>query len=132
MADITFIEQNAPVDEYGRALYAVARSIVRAMIDSLTAEDLTDLNTPLADVTMRQLSKVARLERDKGMRRDGFEWAVHEANCASICSMTGSRWTSLIVRTLATTCHCVTQSTALMWYTPWCRPGRPGARCRCG
>jgi hypothetical protein len=28
---------------------------------------------------MRQLAKVARLERDKGMRGDGFEWAVHEA-----------------------------------------------------
>jgi hypothetical protein len=31
------------------------------------------------DVTMRQLAKVARLDRDKGMRGDGFEWAVHEA-----------------------------------------------------
>lgn len=78
-AAVTFIEQNAPVDEYGRAMYAVARSIVRAMIDSLTEEDLRDLNTPLADVTWRQLAKVARLERDKGMRGDGFEWAVHEA-----------------------------------------------------
>ncbi|AQU67730.1 hypothetical protein [Streptomyces niveus] len=28
---------------------------------------------------MRQLSKIARLERDKGMKGDGFEWAVHEA-----------------------------------------------------
>lgn len=28
---------------------------------------------------MRQLAKVARLERDKGIRGDGFEWAVHEA-----------------------------------------------------
>ncbi len=28
---------------------------------------------------MRQLAKVARLERDKGMKGDGFEWAVHEA-----------------------------------------------------
>ncbi len=28
---------------------------------------------------MRQLAKVVRLERDKGMRGDGFEWAVHEA-----------------------------------------------------
>ncbi|MFP8834974.1 hypothetical protein ACLIJR_11985 [Hydrogenophaga sp. XSHU_21] len=78
-ATVTFIEQAAPVDEYGRALYAVARSIVRAMIDSLSEEDLSDLNTPLADVNFRQLSKVSRLERDKGMRGDGFEWAVHEA-----------------------------------------------------
>lgn len=78
-ANITFIEQNAPVDEYGRALYAVARSVLRALIDSISEEDLRDLNTPLADVRMRQLAKIARLERDKGMRGDGFEWAVHEA-----------------------------------------------------
>jgi hypothetical protein len=45
----------------------------------LTAEDLGDLNTPLDQVRMRQLAKVARLDRDKGMRGDGFEWAVHEA-----------------------------------------------------
>lgn len=79
VASVTFIEQDAPVDEYGRALYAVARSIIRAQLDSLTTEDLTDLNTPLADVRMRQLAKAARLERDKGLRGDGFEWAVHEA-----------------------------------------------------
>lgn len=76
---ITFIEQNAPVDEYGRALYAVSRSVLRALIDSISEEDLADLNTPLADIRMRQLAKVVRLERDKGMRGDGFEWAVHEA-----------------------------------------------------
>ncbi|MGP3933394.1 hypothetical protein [Nonomuraea sp. KM88] len=67
------------MDEYGRALYAVARSIIRAQLDQLTGDDLTDLNCDRFDVTMRQLSKVARLERDKGMRGDGFEWAVHEA-----------------------------------------------------
>lgn len=78
-ANITFIEQNAPIDEYGRALYAVSRSVLRALIDSISDEDLTDLNTPLLDVRMRQLAKVVRLERDKGMRGDGFEWAVHEA-----------------------------------------------------
>lgn len=78
-ANITFIEQNAPIDEYGRALYAVSRSVLRALIDSISDEDLTDLNTPLADIRMRQLAKIARLERDKGMRGDGFEWAVHEA-----------------------------------------------------
>jgi hypothetical protein len=76
---VTFLEQNAPIDEYGRALYAVARSIIRALLDSLSAEDLTDLNTELKKVRMRQLAKVVRLERDKGMRGDGFEWAVHEA-----------------------------------------------------
>lgn len=78
-ATITFIEQNAPVDEYGRGLYAIARSVLRALIDSISDEDLTDLNTPLDSIRMRQLAKVARLERDKGMRGDGFEWAVHEA-----------------------------------------------------
>lgn len=76
---ITFIEQRAPIDDYGRALYAVARSVLRALIDSLSAEDLTDLNTPLSDVTLRQLAKIARVDLDKGMRGDGFEWAVHEA-----------------------------------------------------
>lgn len=78
-ANITFIEQNAPVDDYGRALYAVARSVLRALLDSLSAEDLTDLNTALDTVRMRQLAKVVRLDRDKGMKGDGFEWAVHEA-----------------------------------------------------
>jgi hypothetical protein len=76
---VTFIEQNAPVDDYGRALYAVARSVLRALIDSITNEDLRDLNTPLKDVRMRQLAKVVRITRDTGMRGDGFEWAVHEA-----------------------------------------------------
>lgn len=76
---VTFIEQHAPVTEYGRGLYAVARSVLRALIDSLSNEDLTDLNTPLDNVRMRQLAKVVRFELDKGMRGDGFEWAVHEA-----------------------------------------------------
>lgn len=78
-ANVTFLEQNAPIDEYGRGLYAVARSVLRALIDSLSEEDLADLNTPLDKVRMRQLAKVVRLDRDKGMRGDGFEWAVHEA-----------------------------------------------------
>ncbi len=76
---VTFIEQRAPIDEYGRALYAVARSVLRALIDSLSNEDLTDLNTPLVDVNLRQLAKIARVDLDRGMRGDGFEWAVHEA-----------------------------------------------------
>lgn len=80
---VTFLEQNAPIDEYGRALYAVARSIIRALLDSLSAEDLADLNTEIRNVRMRQLAKVVRLERDKGMRGDGFEWAVHEAIAGS-------------------------------------------------
>lgn len=79
MAAITFIQQDAPVDEYGRALYAVARSVTRALLDSLSNDDLTDLNCEIGDVTMRQLAKVVRIERDKGMKGDGFEWAVHEA-----------------------------------------------------
>ncbi|MCU1347707.1 MAG: hypothetical protein JWO56_737, partial [Acidobacteria bacterium] len=67
---ITFIEQEAPIEEYGRALYAVARSVIRALLDSLSSEDLADLNTPLDEVRMRQLAKVVRLDRDKGMRGD--------------------------------------------------------------
>jgi len=78
-SDVTFLTQREPIDEYGRALYAVGRSVLRAMLDQLGPEDLIDLNTDRADVTFRQLAKVVRLERDKGMRGDGFEWAVHEA-----------------------------------------------------
>lgn len=79
MTDVTFLSQRVPVDEYGRALYAVARSILSALLDQLSQQDLTDLNVDRGDVTMRQLSHYARLERDKGMRGDGFEWSVHEA-----------------------------------------------------
>ncbi|MGW5380703.1 hypothetical protein ACWESM_35190 [Nocardia sp. NPDC003999] len=79
MADVTFLSQNEPVDEYGRALYAVSRSILRAHFDELSQADLEDLNCDRVDVTFRQLAKLARLHRDKGSRGDGFEWAVHEA-----------------------------------------------------
>ncbi|BBY84708.1 hypothetical protein [Mycolicibacterium tokaiense] len=79
MADVTFLSQNEPVDEYGRALYAVSRSILRAHFDELSQADLVDLNCDKPDVTFRQLAKLARLHRDKGLRGDGFEWAVHEA-----------------------------------------------------
>src|SRR5712691_12340067 len=77
--NVAFLAQKQPVDERGRAMYAVARSIVRAQLDQLTQEDLEDLNRDRQDVTLRQLAKLARLDRDKGMRGDGFEWAVHEA-----------------------------------------------------
>lgn len=77
--DISFVTQKQPVDERGRALYAIARSILRAQLDQLTQNDLEDLDRDRADVTMRQLAKMARLNRDKGMRGDGFEWAIHEA-----------------------------------------------------
>jgi hypothetical protein len=76
---VTFLTQADPPDEYGRALYAVCRSLLRALLDQLGADDLEDLQTDLADVTLRQLAKISRLDRDKGMRGDGFEWAVHEA-----------------------------------------------------
>ncbi len=79
MTDVTFLTQRVPVDEYGRALYAVARSILSALLDQLSSQDLMDLNVDRGDVTMRQMSHYVRLERDKGMRGDGFEWAVHEA-----------------------------------------------------
>ncbi len=78
-SDVTFLVQNEPVDEYGRALYAVGRSVLRALLDQLSGDDLADLNTDRGDLTFRQLAKVVRLQRDKGMRGDGFEWAVHEA-----------------------------------------------------
>ncbi|VEG58151.1 Uncharacterised protein [Mycolicibacterium aurum] len=76
---VTFLSQRQPIDERGRALYAIARSILRAQLDQLTQEDLEDLQRDRSEVTLRQLSKLARLDRDKGMRGDGFEWAVHEA-----------------------------------------------------
>lgn len=76
---VTFIDQKEPIEEYGRALYAVGRSILRAHLDSLSSDDLTDLNCEIGDVTLRQLAKIVRLGRDKGGRGDGFEWAVHEA-----------------------------------------------------
>ena len=79
MAQVTFLEQKQPVDEYGRALYAVARSILRTLLDQLGPDELKVVNTPRPEVTFSQLSYVARLERDKGMRGDGFEWAIHEA-----------------------------------------------------
>lgn len=73
------MEQRQPVDEYGRALYAVSRSIIRALLDQLGPAELTVLQADRADVTLQQLAFVARLDRDKGMRGDGFEWAIHEA-----------------------------------------------------
>lgn len=79
MADITFLSQAEPIDEYGRALYAVSRSVLRAHLDGLSQSNLEDMNCDRLDVTFRQLSNFARLHRDKGLRGDGFEWAVHEA-----------------------------------------------------
>src|SRR5215471_18357882 len=76
---VTFLTQREPIDERGRALYAIARSILRAQLDQLTKEDLEDLGVDRGDVRLRQLAKLARLARDKGMRGDGFEWAIHEA-----------------------------------------------------
>ncbi|WP_152608367.1 hypothetical protein [Aeromonas hydrophila] len=61
------------------APFTLFADLCRALIDSISDEDLRDINTPLDQVRMRQLAKIARLERDKGMRGDGFEWAVHEA-----------------------------------------------------
>ncbi len=79
MADITFLSQAEPIDEYGRALYAVSRSVLRAHLDELSQANLEDMNCDKPDVTFRQLANFARLHRDKGLRGDGFEWAVHEA-----------------------------------------------------
>lgn len=44
MPDITFLAQSKPVDEYGRASYAVCRSVLRAHFDKLSQTDLEDLN----------------------------------------------------------------------------------------
>ena len=76
---VSFVTQRAPVGERGRALYAVTRSILRALFDQLSLTQLTVLNTAATDVTLRQLAWASRLQRDKGMRGDGLEWAVHEA-----------------------------------------------------
>ena len=56
---ISFVTQRAPIDERGRAMYAVSRSILRALIDQLSAADLTVLNTDKSDVTLRQLSMLS-------------------------------------------------------------------------
>lgn len=79
ITEVTFLKQGEPVEEHGRALYAVARSVVRALLDQLGAPQLAVLNTDRTDVTLAQLAYVVRLNRDKGMLGDGFEWAVHEA-----------------------------------------------------
>lgn len=79
MSQVTFINQQVPIDEYGRAMYAVGRSVLRALLDQMSDQDLEDTAGERSKVTMRQLTHYARLERDKGMRGDGFEWAVHEA-----------------------------------------------------
>lgn len=76
---VSFLVQEDPPDEYGRALYAVCRSILRALLDQLGADDLEVVQSDRTDISLKQLAFVARLDRDKGMRGDGFEWAVHEA-----------------------------------------------------
>jgi len=76
---VTFLTQGDPPDEYGRALYAVTRSLLRALLEQMGSDDLEVLQTDRVDVTLNQLAMISRLDRDKGMRGDGFEWAVHEA-----------------------------------------------------
>lgn len=76
---ITFLNQGDPPDEYGRALYAICRSLLRALLEQMGADDLDIIQTDRADVRLKQMAALARLDRDKGMRGDGFEWAVHEA-----------------------------------------------------
>ncbi|MET9772912.1 hypothetical protein ABZ023_01440 [Streptomyces sp. NPDC006367] len=51
MADVTFLSQAEPADEYGRALYAVSRSNLRAHFDELSQADLEDLNCDRVDDT---------------------------------------------------------------------------------
>jgi hypothetical protein len=80
VAEVTLLTQTAPVDEYGRALYAVARSVVRAMLDQIGRDDVTDLGCDGDMVTMRQLSKLARLV--------SFALNIASASCISYV-----RWT---------------------------------------
>lgn len=60
-SQVTFLKQDEPIEEYGRALYAVCRSVVRAMLDQLGPDQLLILNTDRKDVTMQQLGHVIRL-----------------------------------------------------------------------
>jgi hypothetical protein len=76
---VSFITQQAPVGERGKALYAVTRSILRALLDQMSITQLTVINTAPSDVKLMQLAWTSRLQRDKGMRGDGLEWAIHEA-----------------------------------------------------
>src|ERR1019366_984044 len=48
------------------------------------------------------------------------EWKprMRKGNCRSRAASTGSSQASLMRAVAATICHCVTSSTALMWYTP--------------
>ena len=55
MAEVTFLQQTAPMDEYGRALYAVGRSIVRALLDQMTPDDLGDLDVERDQVILKPL-----------------------------------------------------------------------------
>ncbi|MGP4976731.1 hypothetical protein [Brachybacterium tyrofermentans] len=76
---VSFVTQLAPVDEPARAMHAIVRSILRAMVDQVPQRSLNVVQAPKEDLTMDQLATVSRLHRDKGMAGDGFEWAVHEA-----------------------------------------------------
>lgn len=76
---VSFVTQLAPVDEPGRALHAIVRSVLRAMVDQVPQRSLNVVQSTKEDLTMDQLAAVSRLHRDKGMAGDGFEWAVHEA-----------------------------------------------------
>ena len=93
---VTFLTQGDPPDEYGRALYAVTRSLLRALLEQMGSDDLEVIQTDRADVKLKQMAMLARLDRDKGMRGDGFEWAVHEALIGS-----ESRVTDLVGTALA-------------------------------
>src|SRR5664279_815706 len=57
------------------------------------------------------------------------EWKprMRKGNCRSRAASTGSSQASLMRAVAATICHCVTSSTALMWYTPLPPVDRPAA-----
>jgi hypothetical protein len=44
VAEAAFLRQDKPLDEYGRAMFAVAHSMIRAKLDQLGRENLKDLD----------------------------------------------------------------------------------------
>lgn len=69
---ITFIEQATPVDQYGHALSAVARSAPRALLDSISSEDLGDrLRSRSAAATIASGGLAIRERQELGPRDPG-------------------------------------------------------------
>ena len=106
----------------GQAVVVAAARTAARELDAQLAEHLRD---PVVDVRAAVVGVDAQ---DSGLK----------GKCASLCSIIGSSCASEIVCKVATTCRCVTPSTALMWcrplmpsWSPWLmlsmrmKPGRP-------